>query len=401
MITKFNVGDRVYLPYHYGTITAIYDDNRTFPIEVTWDEMIRGEKFITTYTADGYSMAGAQDGVPYLTVVHGVSTEGGRGVKKGIVFKTGDVVWSKHFGCGRVTSVDIGTSTPYVVEVTWEGEVPRYDYFTEDGQYDLNDPNPDCNIYPITEEEQKEEGTIFDAWLNHVKDYVLMQLEKHMANNKEKEIEEMKEFIGFKLGDRVYAPYHGYGTVTAVLSNTTYPIEVTWDIGWGSGAYTSMFTSDGHLSRFIDKDDTTISVVKEGKEAEDNMKEELKVGDWVWLNPNEKGIITFIYPDKDACIVDSELDGEVEAVMAGLTKVDYSPINPSHYQVAGIPEAIDIMKHLMTQEQFKGFLWGNIIKYAYRYGRKGDEHDTAGKIEWYANRLKEVCAEEKKEQERE
>lgn len=211
----------------------------------------------------------------------------------------------------------------------------------------------------------------------------------------------MKESIGFKLGDRVYAPYHGYGTVTAILSNTVYPIEVTWDIGWGSGAYTSTFTSDGHLSRFIIKDDTTLSVVKEGKGVKDNMEEELKVGDWAWLNPNEKGIITCIYPDKDACIVDSELDGEVEAVMAGLTKVDYSPINPSHYQVAGIPEAIDIMKHLMTQEQFKGFLWGNIIKYAYRYGRKGDEHDTAGKIEWYANRLKEVCAEEKKEMERE
>lgn len=74
-------------------------------------------------------------------------------------------------------------------------------------------------------------------------------------------------------------------------------------------------------------------------------------------------------------------------------KVEYSPINPSHYRVDGIPEAIDIMEHLMTQEQFKGFLWGNIIKYAYRYGRKGDEHDTAGKIEWYANRLKEACGE--------
>ena len=135
--------------------------------------------------------------------------------------------------------------------------------------------------------------------------------------------------------------------------------------------------------------------------GEDNTEEKLEVGDWVWLNPNEKGIITFIYPNKETCIVDSELDEEVEAVMAGLTKVEYSPINPSHYQVKGIPEAIDIMKHLMTQEQFKGFLWGNIIKYAYRYGRKGDEHDTAGKIEWYANRLKEVCAEEKKEQERE
>lgn len=137
------------------------------------------------------------------------------------------------------------------------------------------------------------------------------------------------------------------------------------------------------------------------EKGEEGMKEELRVGDWVWLKPNEKGTIIFIYPNKETCIVDSELDGKVEAVMAGLTKVEYSPINPSHYQVKGIPEAIDIMKHLMTQEQFKGFLWGNIIKYAYRYGRKGDEHDTAGKIEWYANRLKGVCAEEKKEQERE
>ena len=25
------------------------------------------------------------------------------------------------------------------------------------------------------------------------------------------------------------------------------------------------------------------------------MGKKLEVGDWVWLNPNEKGIITFIY----------------------------------------------------------------------------------------------------------
>lgn len=163
------------------------------------------------------------------------------------------------------------------------------------------------------------------------------------------------------------------------------------------------YTMDGEYYDDDSKPEYDIFLVNGNKNegVEDNMEEKLEVGDWVWLNPNEKGIITFIYPNKETCIVDSELDGEVEAVMAGLTKVEYSPINPSHYQVKGIPEAIDIMKHLMTQEQFKGFLWGNIIKYAYRYGRKGDEHDTAGKIEWYANRLKEVCAEEKKEQERE
>lgn len=62
-------------------------------------------------------------------------------------------------------------------------------------------------------------------------------------------------------------------------------------------------------------------------------------------------------------------------------------INPSHYRVEGIPEAIEIMRGLMTDEQLEGFLWGNILKYAYRYGRKGDKKETAGKIEWYAKKL--------------
>lgn len=48
------------------------------------------------------------------------------------------------------------------------------------------------------------------------------------------------------------------------------------------------------------------------------------------------------------------------------------------------------MTHLMNREQLEGFLWGNIIKYAYRYGRKGDEAKTAGKIKWYAQKLKEL-----------
>ena len=65
-------------------------------------------------------------------------------------------------------------------------------------------------------------------------------------------------------------------------------------------------------------------------------------------------------------------------------------INPSHYKVEGLPEAIDIMKHLMTPEQFEGFLWGNVMKYVYRFGRKGDKGETAGKIAWYANQLKAV-----------
>ena len=74
-----------------------------------------------------------------------------------------------------------------------------------------------------------------------------------------------------------------------------------------------------------------------------------------------------------------------------LYKPKQSPINPSHYRVEGIPEAIDIMRGLMTDEQLEGFLWGNIIKYAYRYGRKGDTQgaktETAAKIKWYADAM--------------
>lgn len=34
----------------------------------------------------------------------------------------------------------------------------------------------------------------------------------------------------FKLGDWVYCPWHGYGTITTIYDDgCLYPIEVTWD----------------------------------------------------------------------------------------------------------------------------------------------------------------------------
>lgn len=62
--------------------------------------------------------------------------------------------------------------------------------------------------------------------------------------------------------------------------------------------------------------------------------------------------------------------------------------NPSYYNVEGASQPIEDMEALMTPEQFEGFLWGNIIKYAKRFGRKGDKILTLGKIIWYAERLK-------------
>lgn len=50
-------------------------------------------------------------------------------------------------------------------------------------------------------------------------------------------------------------------------------------------------------------------------------------------------------------------------------------IKPSHYQVAGGREVIELMEEGMTKEQFEGFLMGNVLKYMYRYPYKNGIED--------------------------
>lgn len=77
----------------------------------------------------------------------------------------------------------------------------------------------------------------------------------------------------------------------------------------------------------------------------------------------------------------------VDRMMNALNNKTEDAINPAHYQTKDLPEAYEIINHLAHKEQYEGFLWGNIIKYAYCYVRKGDKAETAGKIAWYANKL--------------
>ena len=60
--------------------------------------------------------------------------------------------------------------------------------------------------------------------------------------------------------------------------------------------------------------------------------------------------------------------------------------SPSHYTFGGI-EAIDYMKAKMSQEEFFGYLKGNIIKYISRANHKGNELDDLKKAQWYLNKL--------------
>jgi len=68
--------------------------------------------------------------------------------------------------------------------------------------------------------------------------------------------------------------------------------------------------------------------------------------------------------------------------------------SPSHY-TQGI-ETIKIIRAKLTDEEYRGYLKGTIMKYNTRIGLKGSEQDAsndAGKLSWYAITLNEILNE--------
>lgn len=61
--------------------------------------------------------------------------------------------------------------------------------------------------------------------------------------------------------------------------------------------------------------------------------------------------------------------------------------HPDHYN-AGSIECIDAIEAALGREQFIGFLRGQVIKYQWRLGLKGDAATDAGKADWYSARLR-------------
>jgi hypothetical protein len=70
------------------------------------------------------------------------------------------------------------------------------------------------------------------------------------------------------------------------------------------------------------------------------------------------------------------------------TSADDVQVSGNHYKDMPI-QPWHIMEAVMTHEEFKGFLKGNIIKYSLRAGRK-DGSDDAGKAKHYMQKLKEI-----------
>ena len=66
--------------------------------------------------------------------------------------------------------------------------------------------------------------------------------------------------------------------------------------------------------------------------------------------------------------------------------------NPEHYRKKDF-EAIDIIKSVLTEEQFAGYLLGNSLKYLLRVNDKDTPLMTIGKAEWYSARAEKELSE--------
>ncbi len=68
-------------------------------------------------------------------------------------------------------------------------------------------------------------------------------------------------------------------------------------------------------------------------------------------------------------------------------EVPYDNVNsPAHY-LHGRKETIDVISDCMTDDEYHGYLKGNILKYVSRYKFKGEPLEDLQKAQWYLNRL--------------
>lgn len=68
---------------------------------------------------------------------------------------------------------------------------------------------------------------------------------------------------------------------------------------------------------------------------------------------------------------------------------DYNEVNhPEHYNHGGI-ETLDIIKTFLSEEEFRGYIKGNIIKYRERHPYKGKSETDLKKAKFYYDLLNE------------
>ena len=115
------------------------------------------------------------------------------------------------------------------------------------------------------------------------------------------------------------------------------------------------------------------------------------------ININYNGL-TYCYKVKGFNAIEGLLQyldrlATAEIALANNTRetkeVELDNVNhPTHYN-KGTMECLDVIKACLSNSEFRGFLKGNVMKYMYRKGDKGDALEDLNKACWYAKKLKE------------
>ena len=62
--------------------------------------------------------------------------------------------------------------------------------------------------------------------------------------------------------------------------------------------------------------------------------------------------------------------------------------HPKHYRLEGINEVLDVIRYALSEEEYLGFLKGNVIKYVLRAPYKGELKQDWEKASYYADLVK-------------
>lgn len=91
---------------------------------------------------------------------------------------------------------------------------------------------------------------------------------------------------------------------------------------------------------------------------------------------------------------------ELTDTVVGQTRADISKTeitedmvnHPSHYKLANGMESIDVIRAVLSPEEYKGWCKGNALKYQFRAGKKdpAKESEDYRKAQWFLNELNEV-----------
>lgn len=106
----------------------------------------------------------------------------------------------------------------------------------------------------------------------------------------------------------------------------------------------------------------------------------------------EQELLYLLCPNDDLIGYKEEMTGVVAWQPMASSDDYFNPESavdhPTHY--AGAIECIDAIKASMTEEEYTGFLKGNVIKYMWRYRQKGTPLQDLKKAGWYLDELKKL-----------